>query len=197
MAKKMKLFEKLFLFTVAVATTATMVWIPFNSYMEYQDYLAGLEQVTPGPATKKPVLEKIEAKLLDGVQYFANDMAEAKAEDFEVIAHYTVEGEDPYTETVEAGKFSVQTAADFYAKGGDVTISFRGKVATVPVTLVPVTLESINVTMTPYTIKYAAGSTFSNAGMIVNAVYNDGSTKELSEDEYVVDTETALKMGDK
>lgn len=197
--KKMKLFEKLFLSTVAIATAGVMVLVPLKSYNEYQDYLAGLEQPDIGGGTtpvKKPVLQKIEASLVEGVRYFANDMADAKAEDFKVVAHYTLDGE-PYTEDLAADKYTVSTPADFYAKGGDITITYRSKSATVSVELEPVVLESLSVTMRPYTIKYAAGSKFDASGMIVNAVYNDGSTRVLSADEYTVDTETALTTNDK
>lgn len=197
--KKMKLFEKIFLGTVALATAGALVMVPLQSYNEYQDYLAGLEKPDIGGTTpiKKPVLQKIEATLVEGVRYFANDMAEAKPEDFHVVAHYTVKDEDPYTEVLETDKYTVQTPSDFYEKGGDVSISFRGKTTSVSIELEPVVLEKIEVKVRPYTIRYAVGSTFDAAGMSVVAVYNDGSTKELSADEYTVDTETALTAADK
>ena len=192
-----KIIEVLVLLLGLVLTAAIVVSIPMKSYNEYKDYLAQIEEQNEAnkQAAIKPKLESITVELKEGVKYFANDMAEAKVEDFIVVANYT-KGEESYSEPVEEGKFSVSTGASFYSEGGDITVTYRGVSAVVNVALEPVVLESISVDVTPYTIKYAAGSTFDKAGMILTAVYNDGTSKVLSEDQYVVDTETVLAVGD-
>ncbi len=193
-----KLIERIILCAVAVVTAAVLAIIPISSYVSYLNYVEenSTENSGGGSVAKKPVLQSIDAELKEGVQYYANDIAEARPEHFIVTATYQVEGEEPYTEVLEEDKYDVSTANDFYAKGGDITVSFRGKSDKVSVTLVPVALEKIEIGVTPYTVKYAVGSTFDASGMVVNAVYNDGSVKELEFGEYTVDKTSALTTSD-
>lgn len=192
-----KIIEIIVLIAGLLLTAVIVVAIPMNSYNDYKEYLAAIEQQNEEnkQAQIKPVLESITAELKEGVRYFANDMAEARAEHFIVIANYT-KGEESYSEPVEEDKFSVKTAADFYSVGGEVTITFKNASATVNVELEPVVIESISVASAPYVVKYAAGSTFDASGMVINAVYNDGSVKTLTAEQYVVDTTTALTTSD-
>ena len=192
-----RIIEAIVLLLGLVATAFVVIAIPMKSYNEYKDYLAQIEQQNEENKQQqvKPVLESITVTLKEGVKYYANDMAEARAEHFTVVANYT-KGEESYSEPVEEGKFSVKTAANFYSVGGDITISYRGATATVTVELVPVVLESISVEVAPYTVNYAAGATFDDAGMIIRANYNDGSSKILSAEEYSVDKETPLTTAD-
>ena len=192
-----RIIEAIILLLGVLVAAFFVVTIPNKSYNEYKDYLAQIEQQNEEnkQAQIKPVLESITVTLKDGVRYFANDMAEAKAEDFIVVANYT-KGEEAYSEPVEEGKFSVKTPSDFYSNGGNVTVTYRNVSENIKIELEPVLLESISVRVTPYTIKYAVGSTFDAAGMIIDAVYNDGSSKVLSSDEYVVDMQTALSASD-
>ena len=193
-----RIIEAIVLLLGVLATAFVVIAIPMKSYNEYKDYLAAIEQQNEEnkQAAIKPVLESITVSLKEGVRYFANDMAEARVEDFIVVANYT-KGEESYSEPVEEGKFSVKTAADFYSVGGDITVSYRNASVVIKVELEPVLLESIDVKVAPYTVKYAAGSTFDNTGMIITAVYNDGSVKTLSGEDYVVDMSTALTTSDK
>ena len=193
-----KIIEIIVLIAGLLLTAVIVVAIPMKSYNEYKDYLAAIEKQNEEnkQAQIKPVLESIDVELKEGVRYFANDMAEARAEHFIVTANYT-KGEESYSEPVEEDKFTVKTASDFYSVGGEVTITYRNKSVTVKVELEPVVLESISVATAPYVLKYAAGSTFDASGMVINAVYNDGSTKTLNADQYVVDTTTPLTVADK
>lgn len=193
-----KIIEIIVLIAGLLLTAVIVVAIPMKSYNEYKDYLVAIEKQNEEnkQAQIKPVLESIDVELKEGVRYFANDMAEARAEHFIVTANYT-KGEEAYSEPVEEDKFTVKTASDFYSVGGEVTITYRNKSVTVKVELEPVVLESISVATAPYVLKYAAGSTFDASGMVINAVYNDGSTKTLNADQYVVDTTTPLTVADK
>ena len=180
-----------------VITAGVVIAIPLKSYNEYKDYLAEIEKQNEEIKQQaiKPVLESITAELKEGVKYFANDMAEVRPEHFIVTANYTKEGQEPWSELVEEDDFSVSSPADFYAKGGEVTIKYKGHATTVEVTLEPVVLESIEITVNPYTIKYQAGTSFDASGMIVTAHYNDGSSKVLADDQYTA-PEKLLAIGD-
>ena len=176
-----------------LATIAIVVAIPLKSYYEYGDYLAWLEEINkPEP---KPVLESISVSLKDGVRYFKNDLAEPHAEDFLVVANYTLEGE-PYSEEIEAGKFSFSAETDFYAVGGDIQITYKNMTKVLHVDLIDVEIETLSITQRPYTVQYQTGSTFSAEGLIISAVYNDGSTKLIAPEKYVVDTQQVLTTGD-
>ncbi|MBO7274664.1 MAG: hypothetical protein J6V22_07390, partial [Clostridia bacterium] len=188
-----RIIEVLLLTAGICAAIAVMVFIPYKSYNEYKDYLAWVAEVSkPEP---KPVLESITATLKDGVQYFKNDLAEPKASDFVVTANYTLYGV-PYTEEIAENKFSVTTANNFYAVGGDVTVSYKNQTAVVRVDLIPVKLESLSIVQNPYTVKYQTGSSFNAEGMVLKGVYNDGSTKMIPADKYVVDTQKQLTPAD-
>ena len=188
-----RIIEVLLLTAGICAAIAVMVFIPYKSYNEYKDYLAWVAEVSkPEP---KPVLESITATLKDGVQYFKNDLAEPKASDFVVTANYTLDGV-PYTEEIAENKFSVTTANNFYAVGGDVTVSYKNQTAVVRVDLIPVKLESLSIVQNPYTVKYQTGSSFNAEGMVLKGVYNDGSTKMIPADKYVVDTQKQLTPAD-
>lgn len=192
-----KIIEIIVLLAGLLITAAIVISIPMKSYNEYKDYLAQIEQQNEENKQNsiKPVLESLTVELKEGVRYFANDLADPKAEHFTVTANY-VKGEEKYSEPVEEGKFNVSVPADFYAKGGEIKISYKGASATIEVELVPVVVEALKVLEAPYTVKYAEGSTFDAAGMVIQAVYNDGSSKIVSADEYVVDTQTALTTAD-
>ena len=193
-----KIIEILVLLAGLLITAAIVISIPLKSYNEYKDYLAQVEEQNKAnqEAAIKPKLESLTVELKEGVRYFANDMADATINDFNVTANY-VKGEETYSEPVEEGKFAVNTPSDFYTKGGEVTISYKGVSATLTIELEPVVLESLSIAVNPYTIKYAQGATFDDAGMIVYAHYNDGTTKTLASDEYTVDTKKTLSVSDK
>ena len=182
--KNYKLIETISISVFVVGILATVVAAPIMSYLEHQEYLEDIKQNEQdndvGQVKPRPVLESIEATLKEGIVYYANDIAEAKNEHFDVVANYSLSGSENYQEVVETSKFEVSTASTFYRDGGDITISYRGKSDVVNVSLVPVTLEELLLTVTPYTTNYAVGSTFDDAGMILKAVYNDGSSKILT-----------------
>ncbi len=188
-----KFIEVIILIAGILLTVAVVVAIPLKSYYEYADYLEKLIELSkPEP---KPVLESISVSLKEGVQYFENELAEPKAEDFAVIANYTIEGE-PHNEELEANEFTMTVKNDFYAVGGDIQITYKEKSETIHVDLIPVKLESLNIAQMPYNIKYQTGSTFNTDGLIVSATYNDGSTKVIPSQKYTVNTTKALTPAD-
>jgi hypothetical protein len=180
-----KIIEVILLVAGILATVAVVVAIPLKSYNEYADYLAWIAEINkPEP---KPVLESISVELKEGVKYFKNDLAEPKASDFVVTANYTLEGA-PYSEVIEEGKYSVSTKNDFYSKGGEITVTYKNQTTVFEIELIPVKLESISIVQNPHRVRYQTGSTFDAEGMVLSATYNDGSTKLIPADKYVVDT---------
>ena len=191
--KNGKLIEIAVLIVGILLTAAVVVLLPLNSYNEYKAYRDKLIELSkPEP---KPVLESISVHLKEGVKYFKNDLAEPKAEDFVVMANYTLEGV-AFSEEIEPNRFSIATESNFYAVGGDVKVTYKGKVETLSIALIPVKIESLSITQNPYTVKYQTGSTFDANGLIISAVYNDGSTKVIPAEKYIIDTETTLVTGD-
>ena len=195
---KKKIIEKIILGVVALAVAVVLAVIPLTSYTDYQNYLADVEakQQELENKHKKPTLNSITAKLKEGYAYYANDVATAQPEHFDVVGNYTDASGKTYDEPITEG-ITVSTAVDFYKVGGDVIITYRNKTATVTVQLLPVVLEKLEVATTPYTIKYQVGANFSTDGMKVNAVYNDGTIKALKAGEYTVDKTGALTTNDK
>ncbi len=188
-----KIIEIAILIAGILLTVAVVIAIPLNSYYEHKAYRDRLLELSkPEP---KPILESLTVQLKEGVTYFNNGLAEPKADDFIVVANYTLDGV-PYTEEVPAGKFVVSTAPGFYAVGGDVNISYKGKTEVFAVELTPIKIEALNVTQNPYTVKYQAGTTFNAQGLIISAVYNDGSAKVIPADKYEVDTQKQLTTAD-
>ncbi len=199
---KFKLIERIAVIAFAIIIATSAVLVPTISYSKYQDYLEQIKQEQGGnpddggtKPSQKPTLKSISAKLADGVNYYANNLAEAKNEHFVVTATYSQEGKEDWTENVEPAQFDISVPADFYQKGGDVTISYRGKMAVVTISLVPVVLSAIEVAVLPYTVCYAVGSNFSDEGMVINAIYNDGSKQALLNHEFSVD-KTTLAQSD-
>ncbi len=193
-----KMIEKLVLGGVAVVLAGVMAVIPLSSYLSYQNYLKEIEASKPQvtPPAPKPVLDKITAEFAEGVEYFANDAAMVEADDFVVTAYYTLDGvaQDPVV--LESSEYSFTAADNFYEVGGTITIRYRTATAQLTANLIPVTLEGLEMTRTPYTIKYRTGDNFSASGMVLTAVYNDGTTKVLEAGEYTVDKSSALVTSD-
>ena len=188
-----KIIETILLLIGILFTVAVVVAIPLKSYKEHKAYRDRLIELSkPEP---KPVLESISVELKEGVKYFKNDLADPKAEDFKVIANYTLEGA-PYSEEIEAGKFSITINNDFYSVGGEVKVTYKNKTGVLNIDLIPVKLESITVSQNPYKVRYQTGSTFDAEGMVLTATYNDGSQKIIPADKYVVDSKQ-LALTDK
>ena len=188
-----RIIETIILIAGILITLAVVVAIPLKSYYEHKAYRDRLIELSkPEP---KPILESLSVELKEGVKYFKNDLAEPKAEDFKVVAHYTLEGE-PYSEEIEPGKFKISTQNDFYSVGGDINVTYKNKTEVITIELIPVKLESITVSQNPFKVRYQTGTTFDAEGMVITAVYNDGSTKTVPTEKYVVDTTKQLALSD-
>ncbi len=76
----------------------------------------------------------------------------------------------------------------------EITITFSGKTTTQAITVSAKTVTGIDVTHAPNKTSYVAGETFTSAGMIVTATYNDNSTVAVTG--YTWDPSGALTESD-
>ncbi len=199
-----KHLDKIFLIALAVIVVVTILAVMLSSYFSYQSYYKEATRQPERPP--QTVLDDIDVKLVDGKEFYANNLARVTKDDLVVIAHYTVKTWDEnapegftteqYEEAVAADEYELSTPADFAINGGDITVSFKRKSKSISVTLLPVLPERLEIVEQPYTIVYQTGATFDPEGMSVKLVYNDDSEKLLTEEQYTVDTETPLTLQD-
>ena len=69
-----------------------------------------------------------------------------------------------------------------------ITIFYGEKTAEITVTVTDVTLDKLEVTSAPSKTLYYIGDTFNPTGMVITAVYSDGSTREITDYTYAPDT---------
>lgn len=191
--RKAKIIE-----TVAASAVGLAVIIAITAIMSvsYTAWKADYDAIVAGNIKPpKQVLQSIDAALADGKVYYDNNLAAVRSEDLVVTAHYKLGDEDVY-EVVEPKNYEVQVPSDFVTNGGTVVVVFKGKKATLDVALVAVALDRIEIEQAPYTVYYKTGAVFSDSGMKVYAVYNDGSRKLLDRSDYTVDVTTPLTSSD-
>lgn len=71
----------------------------------------------------------------------------------------------------------------------EVTVSYQGKTATIPVTVAPAVLTEITVTKQPAKTAYKAGDFFDPTGMEITAVYSSGRTEVVTDYTYAPNRE--------
>ncbi len=76
----------------------------------------------------------------------------------------------------------------------EVTITYRGKTTTVPVTVTPLEVTSITLTSPPTKTSYLAGEIFNPTGMVITATYNSGKTEPSTD--YTYSPTTVLSTDD-
>ena len=72
-----------------------------------------------------------------------------------------------------------------------VTITYRDKSTTTPITVVDKFLTGIEISTPPTKTSYVEGEVFDKTGMVVKAVYSDGTKEEIAD--YTVDTNALAK----
>ncbi|GEM_PF-2023120 len=202
--KKIKLIGAISLASIGVIVAGSL---PLSSYIQYQNYLAGID-VAGNKSTdsanendkgsnivEQNVLVSITAKLKDGVRYFDNYRAEPKKDDFDVVATYQ-KGSVTEEETIYGDQFEMVVPENFRTEGGVITFSFKGKSAQLAIELVKVALETIKVTKKPYIIYYKEGEKLQIDGIQFQAYNNDGSEAKVDANQIVAD-EHELVAGQK
>ncbi len=188
------LLKRIILISVAALSVIALVMIPLGSYIAYRTSQPSGGGGGGNPVVRPtiPKLTAIDAELVEGVEYFDNNLAFVSSADITVKATY----DDGSTEDVDPSDCTISTPATFAVDGGTIRVGYRGVYDEIEISLIPVELEGLFVSSAPYRIVYQAGTTFDATGMVVVASYNDGSESELDREEYSVDTESALETGD-
>ncbi|MDD6191273.1 MAG: DUF4430 domain-containing protein, partial [Firmicutes bacterium] len=70
----------------------------------------------------------------------------------------------------------------------EVTVNYRGKTATIPVTVNERKVQSVDVTKAPVKTVYTVGEVFNPTGIEITATYDGGVTKDVTEDVTYYDT---------
>ncbi len=165
-----------------------------SSYLNYQEYYKeNYPEIDPTDYAK---LIDYKASLKEGVSYYANHRAKPVASDFVLLGTFQPNNEEePLFEAVinpEKRPIAISSPSTFSVKGGEVNITCDSITKTMNFALEKVRLDSLKVTARPYKIKYAVGEKFDPSGMEVYAVYNDGSSKRLTKQDYAVKESSGL-----
>ena len=80
-----------------------------------------------------------------------------------------------------------------------VTITYRGKTATVDVTVSPAEVTALEVTTPPFKTTYTEGAVFDPTGMVITAIYNNGRKVATTDYSYaphreILSTDTAMTV---
>ncbi len=147
----------------------------------------GKTAATPIIVTEKGVVSLEITSDPDKTEYTAGEAFDTTG--MTVVAHYN----DCSTSVIN--NYTVNTTP-LAAGQTKVYITYDNLFATVDITVneqeAPVTLTGIKVTEQPDKVSYIAGQTFDKSGMVVKAVYSDGSEQEITD--YVV-TNAPLSEG--
>lgn len=66
----------------------------------------------------------------------------------------------------------------------NVTVTYRGKTADIPVSVNPIEVTNISITTPPFKTSYKEGDTFDPTGMVVTATYNNGKVAVINDYNY-------------
>lgn len=100
--------------------------------------------------------------------------------------------------------YKIEDGTDLKNGQQTVTISYEGQTVTQPITVEPNLLERIEIKKAPDKTKYVVGQDFDKTGMVVYAIYQDGTEKEITSytiedgDSLTLDkTEVTIRFEDK
>ncbi len=118
------------------------------------------------------VVESIEVTPPAKIEYFVGDTLNTAG--MTVIATYNNGDEEDVTADASINATTLNTAGTI-----TVTVTYEGKTDTFDVEVIPVVVESIEVTL-PAKTEYFVGDTLNTAGMTVKAVYNNGDEEDVT-----------------
>lgn len=193
---KKKIIEKVVISSVVAICAGVAMGQVISSKVAYDKYRSSLEEAEKN-RVGNPELDSISVKLKDGISYFKNGKASPKKDDFEVQANFTVKNGEDYSSNLTSKQFNMEVNKDFANNGGEIKFTYLMKETTINVSLKDVIPTSLTVTKNPNIINYEEGKTFDPTGMVVEVLYNDGSTLSIDASKLVVDTTTPLKVSDK
>ncbi len=114
------------------------------------------------------------------VNYFEGDALDLSG--MVVTAHY----DDSSSRVLNKSEYTTNPAdGAILTDETEVVVSYQDKSATQAISVEAVELESINITIAPTKINYFEGDALDLSGMVVNAIYSNGSTPVITD--YVAD----------
>lgn len=140
-------------------------------------FLGQLPDIEIQIADENAEVTSITAELSDSVPAVLCDGDTLGTDDLNVTANYS----DGTSE--KAKNFTVSPAV-LTTDTTQVTVTYRGKTATVPVSVTAKKVESISITEGPAKTSYKAGQNFDPTGMVVTARYNNGKTAPVTDYSY-------------
>lgn len=167
---------------LAAALVATELAIPLASYTSFR---TRKDEVIDAVVTRDAsTLKSIKAEWKDGVEFFDNGLASPDADDLVVKAKYGGKYAEAKYVTLDASEFTLTSAPDFTTNGGKVSVSYMGKLAELTAELTPLEVTEVRIAENPYLVAYAENSVFDPDGMVVEASYNDGIVREVTNYSY-------------
>jgi len=95
--------------------------------------------------------------------------------------------------SIEITDYTIQDAENLAANQTEVTITYENKVVKQPISVIENVLERIEITTPPTKTEYYAGEEFDATGMVVEAVYTDGTRTTVTD--YTIKEGLTLKNG--
>ena len=89
--------------------------------------------------------------------------------------------------------YTIQDGKNLALNQESVTIAYQNKTVIQPISVVENKVENITIKTAPTTTEYWAGDDFDATGMVVEAIYTDGTTKTVPSTEYTIKDGQALK----
>lgn len=159
--------------------------------IKYEDKTTTLN-ITVNPKTVEKTLSKIE------ITTNPTKMVYTEGESFDPAGMIlTAVYSDDSREIVTS--YNYEPAGTLTTNDTTITVKYQGKTATLNITVnaktEPKTLDRIEVTTRPNKIKYKVGEKFDKTGMVVTAVYSDGSNEDITD--YTYTPTGALKETDR
>ncbi|MBQ0003213.1 MAG: bacterial Ig-like domain-containing protein [Treponema sp.] len=133
----------------------------------------------PAASTPSPVLYKIEITNEPNKKEYFVGAAQLDLTGLKVTATYTDGSIADVTDKVTTSGFDSSTATESQT----ITVTYEGKTATFDVKITSVLLTGIEITNPPNKKEYFVGAAqLDLSGMVVTATYNNGSTKDVTND---------------
>lgn len=191
---KKKTIERIAVLSVAGAIMLSMGGIVLSSYTKYKTSYDSI--MSKNISEDNLNFRSVEVNLKDGVEYFDNGLASPTKKDFIVKALYGGTYAAPLEIVLEDDEYELVIDKSFSITGGKIVAKYNGKESTpLNIKLTKVIPTSLTIKEKPYTVTYAVNDIFSKEGMIVEAIYNDGNSKEISS--YTVSNVNPLTKKDK
>lgn len=189
MSKKLKMIV---IIAWCAAIVLTAILVPVCSYAAYTGSLRPATPNTPSrPEPEKPgeptvTMTGIDARLRDGLAYYKGGLANVSNDDFVLTATYS----DGSTAVIPSDDENIlyRIPGDFREKGGTISVSYKALSDSIEVTLQEEAVARLEVQSRPNKVVYAVADTFSDEGVVLQAVYNTGRVKSVAVADCTVET---------